>query len=152
MGKVRNVGGDHRWYNNLFVGQGSLGNWGKNDLTLPVWYDGNVFAQGAHTTDRDKTGLVDTTAIDLKFEEREDGWYLTLDVPASWTEGIRRPAVTSDLLGTAIIPQQRFTNPDGSPIKITNDLIGRKRKMSSPYPGPLEIAKPGLQTIKVWGK
>ena len=154
VGKVRNVGGDHRWYNNVFVGESaSLGKWGRSELALPVWYDGNVFAQGARAAKADKTALVDSTFNPgAKLEEREDGWYLLMDVPESWTKDVKRKAVTGELLGKAIIPQQSFTNPDDSPIKVDTDILGNKRKLSNPYPGPIEIKKAGHQEFKVWPK
>lgn len=151
VGKVLNVGGDHRWYNNVFVGKASLGKWNRTTLALPVWYDGNVFTQGAQAAKADKTALVDSTFnMNVQLEERKDGWYLLMDVPDTWTKGIKRKAVTSELLGKAIIPQQDFTNPDDSPIKIDTDFLGNKRKQSNPYPGPFEIKKAGRQEFKVW--
>lgn len=87
------------------------------------WYDGNVFAQGARAAKADKTALVDSTFNPgVKLEEREDGWYLLMDVPESWTKDVKRKAVTGELLGKAIISQQSFTNPDDSPIKVDTDL------------------------------
>ena len=85
-------------------------------------------------------------------EEREDGWYLLMDVQESWTKDVKRKTVTGELLGKAIIPQQSFTNPDDSPIKVDTDLLGNKRKLSNPYPGPIEIKKAGHQEFKVWPK
>lgn len=153
IGKVNNVGGDHRWYNNIFTGKASLGEWGKSSLALPVWYDGNVFVQGAHAAKADKTALVDSTFnSNVKLEEREDGWYLLMDISESWTKKVKRKMITGDLLGKAIIPQQNFTNPDDSPIKIDKDMLGNKRKLSNPYPGPIETKATGNQEFKVWPK
>ena len=152
-GKVLNVGGDHRWYNNICLGGASLGNWARTTLALPVWYGGNVFAKGAHPAKADKTALVDNDFDPgVKLEEREDGWYLTMNVPEGWIKDIRRRAVTTELLDKAIIPQQRFTNADGSTYRLDTDMLGHKRKMSNPSPGPFEIRKAGLQDIKVWPK
>lgn len=153
VGKVLNVGGDHRWYNNLFLGKASLGNWGKKTLTLPVWYGGNVFVQGARASKADKTALVDSVCNPgVKLEERPDGWYLLMDVPGNWMKGVKRKMVTSELLDKAIIPQQCFTNPDNSPIKVDTDILGNKRKSTNPYPGPIEIKKAGHGEYKVWPK
>ena len=152
-GKVLNVGGDHRWYNNICLGGASLGNWDRTTLALPVWYGGNVFAKGAHPAKADKSALVDKDFDPgVTLEEREDGWYLSMNVPEGWIKDIRRPAVTTELLDKAIIPQQRFTNADGSIYRLNTDLLGRKRNMSNPSPGPFEIKKSGLQVVKVWPK
>ena len=43
-------------------------------------------------------------------------------------------------------------NPDGSPVKITDDYLGKARNVENPFPGPFEIVNNGRQTFKVWPK
>lgn len=67
----------------------------------------------------------------------------------SWTKGVKRETVTSESLGKAIIPQQCFTNPDDSPIKVDTDILGNKRKLSNPYSDLIEVNRTGSQSFKV---
>ena len=60
--------------------------------------------------------------------------------------------VASEMLGKAVIPNLPFENPDGSPIRVDTDYLGKKRDAKNPFPGPFETPKPGTQTIKVWPK
>ena len=59
--------------------------------------------------------------------------------------------VTTSVLDKAIVPQQAFTNPDGSRLKVDTDYMGNKRNRH-PSPGALEIQTSGYQEWKVWPK
>ena len=83
-------------------------------------------------------------------EKRADGWYLSMNVSPDWQKHGKRKLVTTGMLGKAVVPQQEFTNPDGSPLKVSTDYWGKKRKKSSPFPGPMEVEKPGKREWKVW--
>jgi hypothetical protein len=50
------------------------------------------------------------------------------------TDGPRR-IITSDILGKAFEPDQRFENPDGSEIVFDTDYYGKKRS-GAVIPGP----------------
>ena len=60
--------------------------------------------------------------------------------------------VTTDLLGTAKIPDTRFENPDGTPYKLDTDYFGNNRKTTNPAPGPFEFADKNKVRLKVWPK
>ena len=58
--------------------------------------------------------------------------------------------VTTALLGIAKMPREAFENPDGTPIRMDTDYIGKKRSDSNPSPGPFENPGKGILKIKVW--
>jgi hypothetical protein len=86
----------------------------------------------------------------LKLFQKADGWYLTVNEDNLWRDEAKCRLVTTELLGRAKIPNQAFTNPDGTPLAVDTDYFGNKRDGKNPFPGPFEISKGGTQTIKVW--
>jgi alpha-L-arabinofuranosidase len=143
--------GDHRFYNNLFVAPCNLQ--AVNGAALPCFAAGNVFTAGARPSKFD-TGALVATNFDagVKLEQKADGWYLTFNTDKSWRTAQQRELVTTELLGKAKIPDQLFDNPDGSPIKIDSDYLGKSRDMGNPFPGPFDVFRTGKQAIKVWPK
>jgi alpha-N-arabinofuranosidase len=150
-GKTLNVGGDWQWYNNLLTNHASLGKW--DEPKLPIKYGGNVFTKGtnAATTDTDHL-LKPDFDTEVKLVQKKDGWYLQMNVDADWVDAPKRKLITTELLGKAMIPNQMFTNPDGSYFAIDYDYFGKKRNVENPFPGPFEFSKSGKQEIKVWPK
>ena len=140
--------GDHRFYNNLFVG-----NWDGRKLdksVLPCFAAGNVFTQGTQPSKFDAASLVVTNfAAGLKLEQKADGWYLTLVADKAWREQAKTKLVTTDLLGQAKVTGCAYENPDGSPLKIDTDYFGKNRNEKNPFPGPFENALAG-KAVKVW--
>ena len=57
--------------------------------------------------------------------------------------------VTSDLLGTALIPGVRYENADGTALTVDSDYFGRSRNRDHPAAGPFEIETTGKVTLKV---
>ncbi|MCX6997386.1 MAG: right-handed parallel beta-helix repeat-containing protein [Kiritimatiellaeota bacterium] len=141
--------GDVRWYNNILANGEKFGAY--DNATMPVTASGNVFAKGATPSKYDKEALLkpdfDTGA---KLTRKDDGWYLELNTDVKWAAEQKRAFVATELLGKAIIPDQEFTNPDGSPLKIDTDYSGNPRNPQNPFPGPFETVKDGKQEIKVW--
>jgi hypothetical protein len=79
-----------------------------------------------------------------------DGLYLVITADKAWATERIRQLVTTELLGKAVIPDQAFENPDGTPLRIDTDYFGKKRNEKNPFPGPFEISAGGKQTLKVW--
>lgn len=73
---------------------------------LPVWSEGNIFLKGAKPSRHDKT-----------------------------TDGSSCRLITSDILGQAFEPEQRFESADGSAIVFDTDYYGEKRE-GKIIPGP----------------
>jgi alpha-N-arabinofuranosidase len=53
------------------------------------------------------------------------------------------------MLVQARVPDMKYENADGSPIRIDKDYFGNARNASNPFPGPFEGLKAGKQLIRV---
>ena len=160
--------GDNRFYNNLAIGANlktvetlpkndwhhrvsGYGLWVNDTRELPVQAGGNVFLNGA------KPSKFDTNAVVMpdsdpgwKLTQKPGGWYLELVQDPAWREAAKRQMVTTKLLGKAKIPNLRYENPNGSPLKIDADYFGKPRNPSNPTLGPFETPETGLVSTKVW--
>ncbi len=107
---------------------------------LPVWIHGNAYFNGASVSKHDQHRLADETE-DLFFTLHEEGgrWVLKTNVPKAM--GIFRDGIiTSETLGRAFEPDQRFENPDGTDIHFDRDYFGAHRGLST-VPGPFAELK-----------
>lgn len=103
-------------------------------MPLPVWTGGNVYFNGAKPADIEQDYTVDTeheVYVDMKEEDGE--WKLSTNVRDFLPKGVSM--ITSDTLGMAFEPEQRFENPDGSDIIFDTDIDGAKRS-GDVTPGP----------------
>lgn len=169
-----NPGGDVQFINNLFVKGGDASQY--STALLPVIFDGNVYTKGSIRTGNQKQkkfgemnkkakeqlknykdqDAVEKNAIikdnfdaSLSLVHQNNAWYLEITVDKDWLN-LKRKLATSETLNKAIIPDLRFENTDGSPLKIDTDYFGAKRNISNPSPGAFEIKQSGKQKIKVW--
>lgn len=150
VGKAPNPGGDLQWYNNLLIGRASLGNW--DEPGWPIRYEGNLFVGGAHPAPDDTKAVRDTVSVpETTLVQKQDGWYLSLSVSPDWQNGRKRRTVTTAVLDKAIVPDQAFTDPDGSRLRIDTDYWGNSRSRN-PYPGAVEVKEAGNKEWKVWPK
>ena len=104
-------------------------------IPLPVWSEGNVYFNGAKPWEKETGASVDTAhEISLRIEEREDGWYLVTDLTDEMLQGTAQ-LICTDTLGMAFEPEQKFENPDGSPITFDTDYFGtgRERVTAGPF-------------------
>lgn len=149
-GEFDNRGGDDRFFNNLFLANASLAYY-DTKAALPVMMDGNVFLKGTTPANAEIHPLV-IPDLDpqVKIIERAGGWYLSLNAETSWRDTQKRTLVTTELLGKAKVPNQEYTNPDGSSLRIDTDYFGKPRNASNPLPGPFE--NPVNGEIKIWPK
>ena len=142
-----NPHGDDRYYNNLFVGAADLTSY--DAAPLPVFMDGNVFLKGAKPSKLEKSLVLDA-GFDpaLKLVEKPEGFFLELIFGKNWLERTRR-LVTTETLGQAAIPNLPYERPDGTPIRINTDYIGKRRDEADPTPGPFENPGDGPLRLKV---
>jgi hypothetical protein len=104
---------------------------------LPVYTGGNVYFNGALPCDKEANFVEDKEhRVDLTLEENGGNYTLKTNlfehIPAFET-----PFVSTGLLGEAFEPEQRFENPDGSPLRFDQDYFGGHRGVN-PLPGPFE--------------
>lgn len=166
MGLNSIVGGDNRFYNNIFVGNGGppapateadanpirfggYGLWVYNHRELPLQTGGNVYLKGARAYSKEDAALK-LPGEDPKPEIIDEGArvYLRLRL-ASELHTAATKLVNTELLGKAKIPALPYENPDGSPLVIDRDYFGKKRK-PAPFAGPFEDPGQGELRIKVW--
>jgi alpha-N-arabinofuranosidase len=145
------VGGDDRFFNNIFVdGQGLAP---YDAAAQRMWMAGNVFLKGARPSTEEQDALVRPTFDPgIKLVEREDGVYLHITLDKAWAEQPPRQLIATERLGRATIPDLPYEQPNGSPYRIDTDWFGRKRDPANPFPGPFELVEDGTQVLKVSAK
>jgi hypothetical protein len=142
-------GGDDRFFNNIFVGNNGLAPYDK--ATRPMQMAGNVFLKGAQPAKSEKDPLVLTNFDpEMKLVEEKDGMYLHITLDNALMEKQTRPLITTELLGRAKVPDLPYEQPDGSPLRIDTDYLGKKRSDKNPTPGPFEDPSQGKLVLKVW--
>lgn len=143
------VGGDNRFYNNIFCGGGGLSEY--DDTALPVSLSGNVFLQGAAPSRHEPDPYApedDGPPVELIEEGANARLRIALD--DAWASARKRRLVDSEWLGRAMTPDLPFVHPDDSPIRVDCDYFGRKRNESNPFPGPFEWSEGGTTHLTVW--
>jgi hypothetical protein len=102
---------------------------------LPVWVEGNAYFGGASVSRHEKHGLIHAdTGAEAGLTQKDGEPYLSTNVYAL-LEGFRAKLISSDTLGCAFEPEQRFENPDGTAIVFDEDYFGTRRG-TAPLPGP----------------
>ena len=86
----------------------------------------------------------------LRLEEQGGALKLHIKLDKAWGAEQYHPLVTSELLGTAKVPNLPYERFDGSPYRIDTDWFGKPRNVDNPYPGPFELPAGGEQTLTVW--
>ncbi|HWQ90306.1 MAG TPA: carbohydrate-binding protein, partial [Clostridia bacterium] len=153
-------GGDNRFYNNVFFGNGASSGSDQNGFGLsmynnreyPLHTGGNVFYNGAQayvkeqdcatSAHRAKAQLVTTPG---------DHPVLHLNFDSELKQR-RTPLVTTALLGKSMITGLPYENADGSALVINRDMLGKKRDDNHPTPGPFQKIKNCPLNLKVSGK
>ena len=96
-------------------------------IPLPVWTGGNRYYNGAKPCAKEKDYTVDAEhAIRLELKEEEGGWKLYTNLGEFLPAGEEK-LITTETLGMAFEPEQRYENPDGSAIVFDEDYFGAKK-------------------------
>ncbi len=107
---------------------------------LPVWVSGNAYFNGACVSKHEKHGHVDGDAkVTVELIEKDGRPTLVTNV-YDFLGDFRDGIITSDILGCAFEPEQRFENPDGTAITFDRDFLGEHRGLSA-LPGPFAEGK-----------
>ncbi|MDD5849746.1 MAG: right-handed parallel beta-helix repeat-containing protein [Firmicutes bacterium] len=107
---------------------------------LPVWAEGNVYLGGAKPWKKEKNAFTDDEfhpEIKLVMEDGhpvlKTNLYDRIPAAAAGT-------ITTSTLGMAFEPEEKFENPDGSPITFNRDYFDQKRTVN-PIAGPFASAE-----------
>lgn len=170
MGTVPTYGFDDRWYQNIFVGGTEEGRhygtdtyerapvsmeeyihcyWqaGAQDLETyesikqPVYIDNNIYLRGAMGFTREEHAGTGGESEYIRLVEEADGIYLEAELGEQLFELPTRCIRTEDL-GRTRITEAAYEQPDGTPVTIDRDLLGRKIQ-EKPVPGPVQELRPG---------
>ncbi len=152
-------GGDNRYYNNIFIGNGTdgagesilhpsfrlnaphhtpgglgYGLWVYDEQDHPLQTGGNVYYHGARPWKEEANAAMfaDTGPV-LAFDDQSKS--LTLKMSGLKEHAIY-PLVNTDLLGKPLIANVKFIQPDGGFLVIDTDYFGNPRDRKKPVPGP----------------
>jgi len=113
---------------------------------LPAWIGGNAYFNGATVSRHERSGLVNTEdRVDVELVESGGALTLTTNLYALLGD-FRAGIVNTETLGRAFEPEQRFENPDGTPIVFDRDYFGGHRGADA-LPGPFANADAARQPL-----
>lgn len=102
---------------------------------LPVWINGNAYFNGAVSYENEKDNLVDNeNEVSVELIKEDERYYIKTNI-YKFLKDFYNGIITSDVLGCAFEPEQRFENPDGTTIIFNQDYFGDHRGLKS-IPGP----------------
>ena len=107
---------------------------------LPVWVEGNVYLAGAGSYKNEQHKLIDTDSeVKIELSEKDGHTVLKTNI-YDIIKDFKVSLITSDVLGKAFEPEERYENPDGSDIIFNSDYLGAHRDLEI-IPGPFAEAK-----------
>lgn len=102
---------------------------------LPVWVGGNWFFNGAQPTKAEAENAVETKEpVKLRLSETKKGWKLDTNL-YEYLPKTACAAISTETLGMAFEPEEKFENPDGTQILFNEDYFGNHHAVN-PLPGP----------------
>lgn len=146
--------GDHRFYNNVFIGGNDPGRqYGLVMFDASQWEiraEDNLFYGGSLPMTGRNQGDVRDASPDITVEETSEGVFLVSE-GIDWKDLFsgKGKDVDADRLGITRLTGFRYENPDGTPFVLKEDYYGNGRPSGSPAAGPVENAPSGRR-IKVW--
>ena len=105
---------------------------------LPVWAGGNVYFNGAKPMSKEKDARVSDAKVTLSIEE-VDGKYVFRSNLGEVIGDMYCKLLATDDLGYAFEPEEKYENPDGSPIVFNRDFYGKDTGLT-PLVGPFACA------------
>ena len=160
MGCMTINNGDDRFYNNIeaglhiyddyplhdeyyhqFTDEGTPDtSWGRRydyNSHLPVYISGNAYFNGARPYVKEQLNHVDTeNRVYFNLIEKEGSYYFSTNL-YDYLPRMETEFISTSMLGMSFETEQPYENPDGSPVRIDEDFLGRKRGQH-PTPGPFE--------------
>jgi alpha-N-arabinofuranosidase len=113
--------------------------------------DGNVFLKGAKPCRLEKDPAVQSQLDPaVRLVPKAGGYWLEMMVDKSWAREPPRKIVTGERLGKAATPNLPYEQPDGTPLRLSQDYFGKPRDEANPAAGPFENPGTGPLALKVW--
>ena len=129
-------------WNALFEGYCGMGSETTNRYysKLPVWAGGNCYFNGARPMKKEKDAYVDSEhKIEIGWKEVDGKIVLKTNLydylPEAGSKDCHSKMMHTDDIAMAFEPEEKYENPDGTPITFDTDFSGKKRK-SAVIAGP----------------
>ena len=127
---------------------------GKGDLECfdceiqPVYINDNIYLNKSCAFDKEERNLVNNS-FNANLEITDDGQkvVLSIDLPEDYSN-IDGELITTEILGYPRLVEEFFENPDGSPIILDTDMLGKHREANNA--GPLSDLTSGHNQIVIW--
>ncbi|MBO4338186.1 MAG: right-handed parallel beta-helix repeat-containing protein [Lachnospiraceae bacterium] len=101
---------------------------------LPVWIDGNAYFKNTTICKHEKNYFKnDEDDVNIELVCKDGVWEVKTNV-FDLIGDFEAQLITSDVLGKAFEPEQRFESPDGSDITFDTDYYGKRREKIIPGP------------------
>jgi len=113
----------------------------------PVWIEGNAYS-GYATPFRAEKDPILADGMCAEISGKQGEWILTVTVPDAVASAACTP-VTTERLGAPRITEEGYENPDGTPVDLTLDLLGKRRE-GNVIPGPFATLRTGKQSFVIW--
>ena len=102
---------------------------------LPVWVGGNSYFNGATICKHEKDYLEDKdNKVEISLTDKDGKLLLSTNL-YSFLKDFKTGIISTECLGKAFEPEQRFENPDGTDIIFSKDYFGNDRGTAT-IPGP----------------
>lgn len=144
--------GNVSYFNNIFT-RADMREY--DDCILPVRVEKNCYWGEAIVSGFDSGSTINKGFDpDIQVIEKENGWYLQMNVPENWEDEKFRDKISTKDLGCASISGQSFDKEDGTAMELVEDYFGKRRKgRKNFYPGPIDFIADGDKLlIKVYDK
>lgn len=104
---------------------------------LPVWAEGNVYFNGAKPMAKETDAQIKSEKVTWKLTESNGKFIFETDAYETLKADGRKKMISTQTLGEAFEPEEKFENPDGSEIIFNEDIYGNHRE-ANPLAGPFE--------------
>ena len=136
-------------FKKMFEGYCGMGSTIERDIyyrKLPVWLGGNVYFNGAKPADQETDAIVDTEhTVKLELKEENGTWHLDTDL-YEYLPKTACAMISTETLGMAFEPEEKFENPDGTPIVFQYDYFGARQEIN-PLSGPFAAKESAGKTL-----
>ncbi len=112
---------------------------------LPVWIDGNAYFNGAKPWNKEQNKAECSGDAWVKLVQNDGKYGIETNV-YDLLEDFKCNVLATEMLGEAFEPEERFENPDGTPIVFDSDYLGNHRGGVT-IPGPFAEKIEGSLTV-----